>query len=197
MRHPIGLMLLTLLILVGGCIRSLNPVLKDEQVVADNNVVGSWISTDKDRMSLEIIVCGDKQYHVTLREKDGKTGWFVMRLGQVGDLRIAEFAPTDHDEVADIYRAQLLPLHSFFWVQQTSPTLQARTMNPDWLKDYLQEHPTELAVAGEKSDQRIITATTDELQKFILAHYKDEKAFGETIEFVRPAATQPATQPAR
>ena len=182
----IGAWVLTLL-LISGCVRSVAPILTDTQVINDNSVLGRWNSTDDAKESIEVLAGVDSAYKVLYHDKQDKTGNFVVRLGKVGDLVLAEIAPDEPaNKDSDVYRAHLLPLYSFFWVVQTTPELKLRTISSDWLKKYVAAHPGELKTVG-KPDDLVLGSTTEELQAFILKHSKDEGAWGDELKLVRPA----------
>ena len=182
-------------LLAGGCVRTSQPVLQDDQVFVDNSVLGKWVT--KDSPDTIDIQAGDqdKTYRVTYTDKDQKKGVFVARLGKVGDMQIAELAPEDTAATMnDTYKMHIVRLYSFFLVEQTKPQLQFRSMNTEWLQKYLDTHPTELQVAKVSNDNSFVTSSTAEFQAFLLKHAKDEGAFGEVSVLTRP---EPAATPAK
>ena len=72
----------TLLVLLNGCVRSVQPILTDAQVITDNSVIGDWVSVDgKTRLTIQP---GDnKQYKVLYFDEHDKAGNFIVRLGKV------------------------------------------------------------------------------------------------------------------
>jgi hypothetical protein len=183
---------------VGGCVRSIQPVLKDQQLIVDQSVVGTWIP-ENEKSVIEIQKPGDdKSYKVLYTDQDGKKGTFLVRLGKMDDLLIAEVRPDDPAPGAsDVYKAHLVPVYSFMIVTQTVPEIHLRLMKPDWLEKYVQDHPGELQLAtlGENGKSgSVVTSSTDDIQSFILRHHNDQNALGNEARLVRaPAAgTQPA-----
>jgi hypothetical protein len=77
-------------------------------------------------------------------------------------------------------------LYSFLVVDQTTPQLAVCPMSVDWLKKYIDAHPGELAVASEKPDDFLVTASTEDFQAFFLRHYKDPGAMDDKTTFVHP-----------
>ncbi len=56
-----------------------------------------------------------------------------------------------------------------------------RMLDPKWLEEHLQANPEVLSV--EEVDNRIlITASTKELQEFVIRHLKTESAFGDALK---------------
>lgn len=180
--------LVVLLLGMIGCIQSVEPILKDDQVVKDDHLLGRWNSTDNEKEYIEIAQGEQNAYTAVYHDKEGKTGNFVVRLGKVGGIMLAEATPQPPDlQATDVYKGQLLPLYTFFWVTQLDPELKMRVMSPDWIKKYIEDHKGELRMS-ERKDSSIIMSTTDEIQAFILKHRDDKDAFGDEGKFVRPPA---------
>ena len=188
----------TLLALISGCVRSVQPILTDAQVVTDNSVVGDWVS-ENGKTHLTIQPADEnKQYKVLYLDEDNKVGNFVVRLGKVENLLLAEIAPDNSDaKTSEMYQIHLLPLYSFMVVQQTHPEIKISLLDAKWLKKYIAGHSGELQTlrVGEKPDDNIIlNIPTADMQKFLIQHMKDEGAMPEPSRLVR--AGSPATQPA-
>ena len=58
-------------------------------------------------------------------------------------------------------------------------------MLPDWLENYLEEHPDALAYEDPETGPAVLTASTRELQDFVREHVDTEKAWGKVVEFRR------------
>lgn len=180
--------LLVCVLLVGGCIKSINPVLKDEQVREYPQLAGKWVGSDDSKTQLEVKADG-KRLLVTLVDEDGRTGEYIVRVGVVGDLTIAEFKPADLPEDANVPSQvqQMVPVYSFAVLTEMQPAIRARTFKPDTLPDYGKAHPDELPMAG-RGDSELIVASTEQLQAVILKLWAAESASSDEIVFVRPAA---------
>ena len=84
----------------------------------------------------------------------------------------------------DFYKHHLLRLHTFLVVLQSEPTARNTTFEPDWLLQFLANNPP--ALQHQKVAERLVlTASTLELQKFIVAHLKTPGAFGKPDELIR------------
>jgi hypothetical protein len=194
-RRPWQPLLIVLLaMLVAGCVRTIQPVLKDDQVTMDNSLIGKWVSKDgKESVDIQPPGPNNKTYRVLYCDKDGKKADLLGRLGKIGEITVIELhADNPVPDASNAYKAHLLPVYSFLVVHQTTPQLIVSFMDQDWLKKYLVDHPDELKVIPNIDDQ-VVTSSTEELQAFLLRHYKDPGALGEQGVFVRPAnATAPA-----
>jgi len=69
-------------------------------------------------------------------------------------------------------------------VLQTEPAIRISSLEPEWLKKFLDKQP--LALRQERiSGELVITASLKELQMFLLTHLKTEGAFSEPSELKR------------
>lgn len=188
---------LCLLFLAQGCVRTIQPILNDDQVVEANDLLGKWV-TDDGKQFVDVQP-GEQPniYRVLYTDEGGKKGTFVGRMGKVGELRLVELQPEDPmPNASDVYRAHLLKVYSFLLVRQTKPRLVIATMSADWLKKYIDAHPGELQTISPTKDDLIVTSPTADFQLFLLQHWKDDGAFGEPGTLVRPGdpTTRPTTQ---
>lgn len=192
-RQFLILGLLPCVLFLQGCVRTIQPVLNDDQAIEDNALLGKWV-TDDGKQTVDVQP-GDQAnfYRVTYADEGGKKGAFLGRIGKVGELQLIELQPDDPAPAAsDVYKAHLLKMYSFLLVRQTKPNLVVSTMSADWLKKYIDAHPGELQSISPSKDDLIVTSPTADFQVFLLRHWKDEGAFGDPGTFVRPG--DPTTQ---
>jgi hypothetical protein len=188
------------LLVIGGCVRSINPVLKEDQYISNDAVLGNWIKNDGKDSAVVSVGTNPREYHLLYVDGDGKQADLVANLGKLGDKTIVQCTvadPTDHSASSGVYWLHLQKLYTFAWLKEIGPRLVLTTIDPDWLKKYLDAHPSELAIVKLDKDNFVISATTDELQAFLLAHQNDAEAFTENGIYVRPGdpSTQPAASP--
>ena len=89
----------------------------------------------------------------------------------------------------DFYKMHLLPVHTFMRVEQIQPTLRMAPLDPDWVGEFLEDHPD--AIRHEKLDDRIIlTAEPKELQSFLIEHEQTKDAFSELSNMIRKVKRQ-------
>jgi hypothetical protein len=184
-------LLLVSLLLIGGCVRSINPVLMDEQVGEYPQLAGSWVTSENE--SRFDLAADGKTFKANYVDEDGKTGQFVVRIGKVGELTVAECGPGElpgADKLSPVYAIHVVPTYSFFVVTQTQPQLRGRTLKLEWLRSYVGEHPDELPMAGH-GDSAIVIATTDQLQAFIQKHWGNKDAWTDEVAYSRPDAAKP------
>jgi hypothetical protein len=78
----------------------------------------------------------------------------------------------------------MIPGHLILRVPQIEPELQLAYCDYQWLDKFLKANPK--ALAHRKQDDAILlTATTRELQRFVLRHSREEELFQKPREMVR------------
>ena len=193
-------------LITAGCVRSLHPIYTEQTLTYDPAFLGTWTDS-KDENRLEIAASSDndepgaiKSYRVTHTDKDAKPARLVGHLAKVGDMLVADLTIADENDLpeSDFAKAHLFPLHTFWIIRRDSAeTLSIRTLDHDWLKKFAEEKPD--AIAHYKTnDEVILTAPPEELQKFLLAHAKDEGMLTDAEIFRRVkagATTVPTTKP--
>jgi len=210
-RARLTLLMMLAALSLTGCVRSLYPIYTDDTLTYDPAFLGAWVSEDGEtRLEIAASSTNDepdavKSYSVTHTDKDGERGHLIGHLAKVGDFLIADLTVGDEEGLpaSDLYKAHLAPLHTFWVVRldHGGDALTVRAMEHDWMQKFLDANPA--AVAHFKSrDDIVLIAPSEQLQKFLLAHAKDEGMLSdvETFRRTKPAAataTAPASQPAK
>lgn len=171
------------LIFTGCLVTSMHPFYSEDIVVFDPNLVGEWIGENENE-SLMFIQQKEKEYRMFLKEEED-TLEFQTYLFKIQEQLFLDLYPLstrlDEDTFSGMH---YLSLHSILLVKQIEPTLQLINLNYQWLKDQIQSDPS--CIAHETVGDRIIlTASSKELQRFIIGHVQTEGAFETINTFTR------------
>ena len=94
------------------------------------------------------------------------------------------------------YKSHFVLAHSFAQIIQTEPTLRIRRLDNDWLAKITKDNPQ--AIRHAKIDRRItLTASTKELQSFLLNNLETEGAFITMSDLRRKADESPPKSPGK
>ncbi|MFA5553604.1 MAG: hypothetical protein WDA68_03485 [Phycisphaerae bacterium] len=162
--------------LLGGCVPSLHPLYTDTDTVFDEKIIGSW--QDADSVWKFEKAADANSYDLTVIT-DGKEGRFIAHLVRLNDTLFFDLYP-GHAEInaSDFYKAHLLGAHSFLKVEQIEPNLALRMMDPENFEKLVESEPE--IIKHEVVEKRIIlTASTPELQKFVLKYQNDPNVFAQ------------------
>jgi len=180
---------LALAVFLTACVPSVNPFYTESDLVSDPRLLGEWLDkeTTEQPQIWKFEKAEGKKYKLIVTEKEGKRGEFEASLFRLKqdfflDLRPTEcnYAPTQ----ADLIAAAMIPGHLLVSVPQFEPELKLALLDLDWLQKYLEKNPA--AVAHQEVDKHIfLTASTTELQRFILQHLAEGEAFAKPGEMIR------------
>lgn len=185
MRKTLALALPLVAVTLSGCLAySLQPLYRDEDTVFRPELVGRWSEDGNSSETWELTRSGDRKYEIVIAE-DGKRGVFEGHLVKLGDVLFLDMYPADMSlDAEETWRAHLFPMHTFLIVRQVTPTPSFAPLDDDWVKELVTTTPG--AIRHELvGDRVVLTASTSELQAFLVKHATTAKAFGDPINLSR------------
>ena len=175
------LALAAVLMLLSACIPSVNPFYTEKDLVFDPRLVGAWGNPDDKDESWLFAVATNKTYQLTVTEDEGKHGEFVAHLFQLKEHLFLDVTPRKvelREDQSSMVAAALIPGHLILRVRSLEPELKLDWVDWDWLKDYLEAHPTALKHRRDDTpDSIVLTAESRDLQRFVLKHLKAGELF--------------------
>lgn len=190
-RHCL-LILLTGVILQ-GCITSLHPLYTDKDLVFDTRLVGTWQTDDpnetwklenlldKDKTTFKSQFINKNMYLLTHTVK-GEKAEFQLNLVKLGNNYFIDLYPGSLKEEDKLLQDHYLPVHSYAKIKIDSNGFELYYLNADLLYELLSEN--RIKIKHESFDfYKVITASTDELQKFIIKFADNKDFFTAPIKF--------------
>ncbi|MCF8368330.1 MAG: hypothetical protein K9G76_04750 [Bacteroidales bacterium] len=183
-----------LALLVTSCfVKSLHPFYLEKDVVYKSSLNGSWL--DEDSVSWEIrpyvfskgFLLGDStdnSYEFKMFEESGNVSRFNVHLFTLNKVYYLDFAPIRNDEDDDMVDYHMVPTHSLARIEIVSEEeIIISWFNESWLQKLFEEN--RIKIAHEKirttdnisSEQYVLTASTEELRKFIIKYGNEPEAF--------------------
>ena len=183
-------------LLLGGCVvQSIQPLFNEKDYAA-YPLAGTWTQKDEGKeKGLWVFETAGKLYKLTQTDEKGRKAVFAVTAGKIGTNVFLDFTPTldssdqvPGGEVNDFFAANVIPAHIFTKVVPTNGAMSLVAMDYEWLAELLEKNPK--AIAHVIQDKRpILTASTEELQKFVAKYANDEKVFKSDILLVPKKAT--------
>jgi len=186
--------------LVSSCIlTSLFPLYKVSDLIRDDRIVGSW-STDgeeipSDYWTFEWLDTADtggvwfapdlwSDYNTgntyrLIATEDSLEQEFIVHLFELGGKTYIDFYPTDVDLEHGFLGMHMVPVHNFSEIEITDDKLIFRWFDPDFFADLIEQNKIKISHI-DMNGAILITASTDELQKFV------KKYGSETINYAEP-----------
>lgn len=179
-------------VLLSSCIvKSLHPFYTEEAVVFRQELIGSW--TDQDAGKWEIRQSKKKKnaYEITLN-KDEASAVFIAHLFRLNNTLYLDFFPeSDNAATVDLFNLHLIPSHSLARIRLSGNSLIGiEWLNEEWLSELFAQnrvrirHEVVQDYADKEEKMYILTASTEELQKFILKYGHEPEAFRGKSEVV-------------
>ena len=200
--------------LLAGCVPvlSLHPLFTEENIIFDEQLLGIWMEDPNDpenswefaRLNEADVgpvakdVLGDVKglYRLTLTTKENdkvQRGSVVACLGKLDGRMFLDVFPDkfpsgeqDIEKLPLMYNAFFfVPVHTFIQVDRTGAQLKLRLTDDKRLAKLLEAEST--AVKHEKAwdDRLVLTASTKELQTFVLKHAGDDRLFADAMTLTR------------
>lgn len=191
MNRLMSATILGIAILCSGCIRSLQPIYTDEDLVFEPGLVCEW--SESGSQEVWTFTKDDTGgYALVYTDNEKRQGRFKAHLARLDGKLFLDLYPEEMDSKTNgLYLFHLMPVHTFMYVEQINPTLRMSYPSSDWLEKLLKTNPD--AIRYESVDGEIIlTADSKELQAFWLRHLGTEGAFGEqsNMECKQPGAPE-------
>ncbi len=178
------LVALAVVAVLGGCIPvSLNPFYGEKNLTFDPALVGLWgESGDDTQISFQQ---SGKDSYCMIDLKTDSTLKFDIHLFTLGGKQFLDLYPESTGAAKnDLLDMHLIRAHSLVRVDQITPTLITAALNVEWLKDLLSKDPKALRHVIH-NDQIVLTASTAEIQAFLLKHLDAKDAFETPSEMTR------------
>jgi len=175
-----------ILLFLSGCIPSIHSLYHEEDLVYKSELLGNW--KDDDGSTWIFNAGGDKSYKLTFYEKAGlihdttTKAEFETHLVKLGDYYFLDLYPGENNQydMPSLLIASLLPVHIFAKVAFVDDQVLVSFFDPDWLESLMEEN--RIRISYEKTEELfVLTASTDELQRFVVKYAETEKAFVSTL----------------
>ena len=207
-----------LAILLGGClpVMSLHPLFNEKDVVFDEKLLGTWVEDSNSHATNSQTICEFKRadanenaYRLIFSDKDslqngflieGRKGLFIAHLVKLKDKlfldaspdRLPYYEPRDPNEEGWAYNSLfLLPTHTFIKVDAIGPQLILRLTDDDKFEKLLLSGPNTVIKYTFLDDKPILTASTEELQAFVLKYADDPRLFMDAMVLSRKKTAEP------
>ncbi|MDZ7345081.1 MAG: hypothetical protein ONA90_11280 [candidate division KSB1 bacterium] len=181
-RHKIFAVSTMALLLAGCVVPSLHPLFTEADLVFDPNLIGTWAKEGEEN-TWTFQKGGGKAYDFIYTEK-GTPAQFEAHLVRLDKFLFLDTYPEEPDIDNDLYKLHLIPAHHFFRIWITGDTLRLAALDPDWLKNMIDQK--KVNIAHERvEDTIVLTAPTKALQEFVLKYAEDAEAFSDPTEIYR------------
>ena len=179
--------------LLGGCVpvMSLHSLYTKENVVFEEKLLGTWVddpNSPETTWEFNRIEEPKNAYKLILSDDKGQKGSFVAHLVKLENSLFLDVFPDefpcdteDPNKTDWLYNVFfLVPVHTFIKIDSIEPQLKMRLTDDDKMEELLKEDPNAVKHMSIE-DRLILTASTEELQAFVLKYADDSRVFPDEI----------------
>jgi len=166
-----------LLLPLGACVTSVNPIYTDDTLLEEPALVGTWAGSSGD--VLKILPGEDGSYAAAMIDQDGRASAWIARITRIGRLRWVDAEPEPIPAAwSDDYRGAFLPLHQIWILHRADSLLLLGSLNADSLEALLARDPASggSLKLGSEAGNLVLTGSTAELRE-LLAFVADRPGF--------------------
>jgi hypothetical protein len=176
------------LLLLAGCIPSLQPPYLEKDLVRDERLPGVF-EGDDGNPRWTFSEAGEKEYKLTIADKES-TSLMQARLFKIENQLFLDLAPGDGSlddcKRDDFFKAALVPAHIFFKVSRLDrERFEFQSLEEEWLKKLLRADPRAVAHTVIANERIVFTASSAEMRKFLASHLETPGAWSDPAKLVR------------
>lgn len=175
MKKRVLLLGAAILCLAGCLVPSLHPLYTDSDKITLSSLAGDWTSEDGDAVwSFEAEP--DSSYALAYVE-NSDTSWFLVHLVKLDGTTFMDMYPDPSDVLSDAYKEHLVGVHTFSKIEVDSNEFTISILDSDWLRGQIDSGKVSIRHETLGPGDLVLTASTDELQKFMISVAADTSAF--------------------
>lgn len=194
MKHFKVFTLILVLTAMSSClVSSLHPFYKEKDKIYDPVMEGAWIDSDSCIWTIQpnLVSTGfmepkerDGAYKITYYEDEDQASVLTGTLFRLNGIDYVDFMPDLNEEhfTSDLISYHHVPVHTLARVQYSRNSILLYWYGDEWLNELFEQNRIRIAhetVENHDYDRQVLTASTDELQKFIKKYANDKKTADE------------------
>lgn len=189
-----SVVILVTVVLLSGCgIFSLHPLYKNSDLMVKNELIGTWMSSDEDELTVIIDSVGNSKYEFILIDGEDTVA-FEMGLMKLKNQYFIDLYPLEdcgfpaggNCDMVELLVRNYIPIHTFMKLDYTNGDLILTEFDNERLIDLFANNRIRLPHEMINEDEYVvITASTDDLQKFISRYANDVEAFNDPEKYHR------------
>ncbi|MFH0755899.1 MAG: hypothetical protein V2B15_01255 [Bacteroidota bacterium] len=202
-RSQVWIMVLAMAFMTSCLVSSLHPFFKKEDKFFDTTMVGYWMDGDSCIWTIfpNMVSEGfmkpsrpDSSYQIIYYEDESKYSILSGTLFQINGVNYVDFTPAPKEDhcTSDMTSFHHVPVHTLARVQYSKDSILIYWYGDNWLNDLFEQNRIRIkheTVNAGDYDRQLLTADTEELQKFIRKYANDPKTAEDIEEIFAKGST--------
>lgn len=170
-------------LLVWGCLPSVHPLYTEDDLVFREELLGTWEDDD----NIWTFTKSDEKEYGLIHIEDADTAYMDAHLVKLGDYYFLDLLLSDPPIENSLGQMHIISVHTFSKVTfREEGKISIEMFNSDWIVDMIKEGRVRIRhEVREDDDLILLTASTEELQKFVIKYADEPKAFSELTELTK------------
>lgn len=188
-----------LLVLLNGCLSTLHPIFTEKDLAYNPALIGNWTTQTDDKTAMVTIANLDneksvelpgnissikqKGYLVIYKDENGNiTEQYIAFLARIGKHLYFDYYPADIKEekkLDEFFTAHFIKIHTSYRVDLNKDGgFQLSQLDQDYVNKLIEEN--KIRIRHEKDEDGkigVITASTQELQQYLIKYGDDPHAY--------------------
>jgi hypothetical protein len=166
------------LIFSTSCVPSLQPFYTEKDLILESDLVGDWVD-ERDNDSWTFQITEEKRYDLILpitEKTQAGMDAHLLRIGRTIFLDLYPKEPQKAEFRSNVYKMHFIPAHTISKIQIEQDSLSVSFLSSTWIAESIEQD--KIKIPHIKTDGIIIlTASTAELQQFLLENLDNPEAF--------------------
>jgi hypothetical protein len=187
MRKTLIIVITLVAVCFQGCIvKSVHPFFKEQDVVYRKDFEGTWLDKEQNMWRIHQNVFKQNSYELHC-SKNGREAAMLGHLFSLNGQLYLDITPvSDNSEELLVFDLHMVPTHSIARVElRNSNEIDIQWFNEEWLRDMFTQNKIRIShemimdpnPKSKDDGMYLLTASTDELQKFIVKYGDSEEAY--------------------
>lgn len=198
-KVSIVLVFTLLVIFLSSCLKTLHPIFTLKDIVYETKLLGKWKTDNQGTKGFAVITnlaadnsielpekisaIKQKGYLVSYTNEEGETGeQYIAILAKIGDHLYFDYYPADkksEQKLDEFFLAHYVKVHTSFKVDISSDgSFQLVQLDESYVTKLIEEKKVRIShEKNEDGDMMIVTASTQELQQYLIKYGNDPGAY--------------------
>ena len=177
-----------------GCLSTVYPIFTEKDVVFDPKIIGKWSKSDGGFVQIGKATSADiadypglkkfegKIYHISYMNEGGVHDSYLGFLVKLGNKFYMDYFPAETAQSKGynaFYKNHFIKMHTCFMIRflNDNNTFELKQFSEEFLKNLIDNKKIRIRHEGNEAGSFIVTASTEELQQYILKYSDVPEAY--------------------
>jgi len=187
-----------LLIFLSSCLTTLHPIFTEKDLAYDPKLIGTWNTENEGKKGKVIISClatensielpgnisaiKQRGYFISYQDENGKTSdQYIAFLARIEKHLYFDYYPADKKEdrkLDEFFEVHFVRMHTSYRVEILKDGgFELSQLDGSYVKSLIDEKKIRISHETDADDNTIITASTKELQQYLLKYGDEPSAY--------------------